>query len=68
MRAQVRGSQAQGWLDEWANLVDGPAPRLVEVLLGEDEHSIDLRQVSPFAGVLTQAERTAAIKAARQRA
>lgn len=68
MRGQVRGSQAQTWLDEWADLIDGSPRRLVEVLLGEDEHSIDLRQVSPFAGVLTQHERTEAISRARRRA
>ena len=65
-RQMVRGDQAQGWLDEWATLVDGPPQRLVEVFLGEDEHSIDLRQVSPFAGALSEAERVAAIRQARR--
>jgi plasmid stability protein len=68
MRASVRGAQAQAWLDEWAELVDDPGPRLIDVFLGEDEHSIDMRQVSPFAGVLTQDERLAAIERARSHA
>jgi hypothetical protein len=65
MRTTVRGEQARGWLDEWEQLITDPGPRLVEVFLGEDEHSIDLRQVSPFAGVLSQRERLAAIQRAR---
>lgn len=64
-RRVVRGYQAQGWLDEWAALVDGPPQRLVEVFLGEDEHSIDLRQVSPFTGALSEEERLEAIRRAR---
>lgn len=68
MRGSVRGPQAQGWLDEWAELLKHPGSRLVEALLGEDEHSIDLRQVSPFAGALTQRERMAAIERARANA
>ena len=60
-RTIVRGDQAQRWLDEWEALVDGPPQQLVEVFLGEDEHSIDLRQVSPFAGALTDEERLAAM-------
>jgi hypothetical protein len=60
-RAVVRGDQAAGWLDEWQALLDGPPEQLVDVLLGEDEHSVDLRQVSPFAGALSTEERLAAI-------
>lgn len=60
-RNVVRGDQAVGWLDEWKALLGGPPERLVDVLLGEDEHSVDLRQVSPFAGALSHDERLAAI-------
>jgi hypothetical protein len=63
-RSMVRGDQAREWLDEWQALVDGTPERLVEVFLGEDEYSIDLRQVSPFAGALTEEERLAAIQRA----
>jgi hypothetical protein len=34
-------------------------------LVGDDERSIDLRQVSPFAGILSQDERPAAIARGR---
>ena len=63
-RSLVRGDQARGWLDEWEALLDGRPERLVDVFLGEDEHSIDLRQVSPFAGALSDEERLAAIQRA----
>ncbi len=61
-RSVVRGDEAHSWLDEWEALLDGPPGPLVDVLLGEDEHSIDLRQVSPFAGVLSERERLAATR------
>jgi hypothetical protein len=65
MRDVIRGPQAHGWLDEWADLIDHPSQRLIDVFLNMDEHSIDMRQVSPFAGVLSQDERLAAIARAR---
>ncbi|HYT89089.1 MAG TPA: hypothetical protein VEL76_10305 [Gemmataceae bacterium] len=65
-RPLVRGDQARAWLDEWAALVDGPPERLVEVFLGDDEYSIDLRQVSPFAGALSEKERMTAIQRANR--
>ena len=68
MRTSVRGSQAHGWLDEWQRLLAEPGPELIDAFLGEDEHSADLRQVSPFAGLLTQKERLAAIERARRNA
>jgi hypothetical protein len=54
--------------DEWAELIEHPGARLVDVFLGEHEHSVDLRQVSPFAGALSEEERLAAIKRARRAA
>lgn len=63
-RTVVRGDQALGWLDEWQALLDGPPGQLVDVLLGNDEHSMDLRQVSPFAGALSDDERLTAINRA----
>jgi hypothetical protein len=67
-REVVRGRQAKSWLDEWQDILANSPERLVEVLLGTDEHSIDLRQVSPFAGALSEDERMAAIRRARSRA
>jgi hypothetical protein len=55
------------WIDDWDRLLDGPTDRLVEVCVSEDEYAIDMRQVGPFMGVLTQEERLEAIERARTR-
>jgi transcriptional regulator with XRE-family HTH domain len=64
MRGVVRGSVGHGWLDEWLELAHGPIGPLIETMLDTDQHSIDLRQNSPFAGALTQDERVQAIQRA----
>jgi transcriptional regulator with XRE-family HTH domain len=64
MREHARGG-ANRLLDEWLELTTAPLGRVVETLLGEDEHAVDMRQTSPFMGVLTEAERLAAIERAR---
>jgi len=63
--AHVHGPQAQGWVREWAEALDGPTGELVALLIREDAHGVDMRQVSPFAGVLSDDERTTAIRRAR---
>lgn len=68
MLARTRGAHAAGWIHEWEALVSGDIPHLVEVMLRPDERSIDLRQMSPFAGVLTQEERLVAIHKAQKAA
>jgi hypothetical protein len=68
MRAVARSVPAQKLLDEWVDILDGPPDRLIEVFLEANEHSIDLRQMSPFAGALSDEERVAAIHRARHRA
>ncbi|MHC5797319.1 hypothetical protein ACVXZ4_14290 [Lacisediminihabitans sp. FW035] len=61
IRPNIRGPLAEGWLDEWLALSSGSTGALVDVLIGTDEHSIEMRQNSPFLGVLTQDERLEAI-------
>ncbi|WP_212746908.1 helix-turn-helix domain-containing protein [Sinomonas gamaensis] len=67
MNEQPRSPYAQGWVDEWERLVAGPVPKLIARMLDSDERAIDLRQMGPFAGVLTQEERLAAIHRASGR-
>ncbi|MGN8244930.1 helix-turn-helix domain-containing protein [Cellulomonas soli] len=62
----VHGPQAQEWVREWSDALAGPTGELVDLLVRQDEHGIDMRQVSPFAGVLTEDERAAAIRKARR--
>jgi len=66
LRDQVRGESAQSWLNEWSELAQlGSIGGLVDVMLGTDQRSINMRQTSPFLGVLSQSERLRAISAAK---
>ena len=60
-RKHVRGPGAHAWLDEWEALTSGPLEPLIALMLDTSAHSIDMRQVGPFIGVLTDAERLEAI-------
>jgi hypothetical protein len=41
----------------WKELLDGPLDRLFDVLVSASPQAVNLRQNSPFAGVLTVRER-----------
>ena len=56
MRTTSRG-QARRWLDEWERLLRGPVDKLLATLVSSSPKSRELRQNSPFAGVLSGAER-----------
>lgn len=45
------------YLDEWVKVLDKGFAAVSRVVLGVDEHSCDLRQNSPFPGVLSDARR-----------
>lgn len=45
------------YLDEWVKVLDKGFAEVSRVVLGVDEHSCDLRQNSPFAGVLSDEQR-----------
>lgn len=66
MRIASRG-QARRWLDEWERLLDGPIDRLLDVLVSPSPRSRELRQNSPFAGLLTDAERMQVLSTWRTR-
>lgn len=44
-------------LAEWENILSGPAARVAQFLEERSERATRLRQSSPFAGILTEAER-----------
>jgi hypothetical protein len=47
-------------LREWQRLLDNlPLPQLVQLLRSPEEEAVRLRQSSPFAGILSPAERQA---------
>lgn len=60
------------WLAEWVDRLDAVLQadkptealgNLYALMLSEDQHAIDMRSSSPFAGVLTVRERTEALLA-----
>lgn len=62
---RVRGG-ARRWLQEWATLLEGPLPELLLALTSPLRHSRELRQLSPFAGLIDDDERVAVLRTARQ--
>ena len=56
---QVTGQPHERNLDRWRELIDrGDLPRLHRVLTGLDRDSIEMREVSPMSGLLSQQDRT----------
>lgn len=51
--------------DEWDALLAGPVETLLATLVLPSPHAVELRQNSPFAGVLTERERSKALAAFR---
>lgn len=43
--------------DQWERILEGPLEELISVLRSRDRDARELRQVTPFAGVLNAAER-----------
>jgi len=54
---------AARWLDRWRTVLDAGAEAVLDVLTSGEPHAIELRQNSPFAGVLSEAERQAVLGA-----
>lgn len=45
------------WADEWAALLDAPLAEIAKAIRSDSVRARELRQTSPFAGVLTEQER-----------
>src|SRR6266699_6398733 len=52
-------------LEEWREILDRPWPEVAALITAVDESAVRLRQSSPFAGVLTPAERRRVYEAFR---
>jgi excisionase family DNA binding protein len=59
-----RGNAARQ-LQRWGRLLRGPLDELVDALTSRSARSVELRQNSPFAGVLTDRERRRVLEAFR---
>lgn len=62
LRSSARG-RAVTWLDEWERLFDRPLHELLDALTSMSPKSRELRQNSPFAGVLSDDERRRVLEA-----
>jgi excisionase family DNA binding protein len=67
-RMQKLGSRqaTNPWLSEWDRLLEGPVDDILNALTTRAPQSRELRQNSPFAGVLTEGERRKVLTAARR--
>jgi Fe2+ or Zn2+ uptake regulation protein len=61
-KMRVATPYAQVYVERWEHLLSGPIEYVLQVLGADDEDSSALRHASPFAGVLTQQERLAALR------
>lgn len=64
MRETAARGAALIWLDEWERLLDGPLLTLLQTLTSSAPRARELRQNSPFAGLLTDEERASILRAA----
>lgn len=65
LRPSDRGHAAR-LLEEWAAILDQPLDAIVTAMLARTQHGIDLRQMTPFAGVLTDDERRKALRSVQR--
>jgi hypothetical protein len=56
-RWQVSEGSPKLALAEWEQILDGPVNQVAQFLAERSERATRLRQSSPFAGILTEAER-----------
>ena len=65
LRGAVQGQPHVRNLDRWESLLDhGDIPGLHRILTGLDRDSIEMREVSPFGGLLPNEERLKVLQAA----
>ena len=65
-RMRSLNPHASPLLDEWERILQGTVDQIVGRMLDPSEHGRDLRQVTPFAGVLTPAQRAATYASFRE--
>jgi excisionase family DNA binding protein len=63
MRQVHDGGEADQWLDQWQAVLDAGSDAVLEVLTSRSAVAVEMRQNTPFAGILTDAERMAVLAA-----
>lgn len=66
LRAEHPGRRLAADFDAWEQLLAGPVDALLDLLVSTSARAVELRQNSPFAGVLTPSERAKALDAFRR--
>jgi excisionase family DNA binding protein len=56
------------WADDWERILAKPAPEIAKIISRDRPRERELRQTSPFAGVLTEQERRLLVQAVEERA
>jgi len=56
------------WSDEWEQVLAQPLPEIKKAISADTKRARELRQTSPFAGMLTEQERQRLVKAVEDRA
>ncbi|MDQ7958014.1 MAG: hypothetical protein REJ24_14630 [Rhodocyclaceae bacterium] len=64
-RSRAGGTRADRYWDEWQALLDGGLDALEAAVCGVDDRATALRNVSPFASLITQQERGELLRASR---
>jgi hypothetical protein len=64
-RWEDEGTLARAYADRWRAVLDLPLAALAAAIVRDDEQMSDLRQCSPFAGVLANRERWAIVREVR---
>jgi excisionase family DNA binding protein len=72
-RRRLRRWRASGrvhprWIEEWERVLAMPLPQIAKTIGADTRHARELRQTSPFAGVLSEHERRRLTKAVEERA
>jgi hypothetical protein len=60
------GTMAQHWLDRWRTALDAGPDQVLGVLVSDSPLAAELRQNSPFTGILPEDERRAVLESFRR--
>ena len=60
------GTMAQHWLDQWRDALDAGPDRVLGILVSDTPRAAELRQNSPFAGILSEDERRTVLESFRR--
>jgi len=66
-RWESEGKLDSRWASEWQQLLGRPLPEIQRTLRSDSQHARELRQTSPFVGVVTEQERRRIIETVEAR-